>query len=69
MAKPDCVEVWDVTATGLVFRGDLRLWGTVAGLAVTNVSVRSEVDQWLTGRMLDHTSSSSSDLLMHSFTW
>lgn len=39
IAKPDRVEIWDSTTTGLVFRGDLPVWGTVVGLAVADVPV------------------------------
>lgn len=69
VAKPDRVEVWDVTSSGLVFRGELHIWGTVAGLAVTNISVSSDSVMWLTGRMLDLTSWCLLDLPMRSFTW
>lgn len=69
VAKPDRVEVWDVTTTGLVFRGELTTWGTIAGLAVTNITVSSDAKRWLTVRMLDLIFSSLSDLRMRSFTW
>lgn len=39
IAKPDRVEVWDATETGLTSRGELVTWGTVAGLATVTVSV------------------------------
>lgn len=32
-ARPDRIEVWDITPDGLVPRGELKIWGSVAGIA------------------------------------
>ena len=32
VAKPDRVEVWDVDKTGLVWRTELEVWGSVLGI-------------------------------------
>jgi DNA damage-binding protein 1 len=32
VAKPDRVEVWDVGPTGLVWKTDLEVWGSVVGI-------------------------------------
>lgn len=44
IGKPDRIEIWDVTSTGLVYRAELEVWGSVAGLAVTEVSVRRKLE-------------------------
>ncbi|WVQ75561.1 hypothetical protein IAR50_005188 [Cryptococcus sp. DSM 104548] len=37
VAKPDRVEVWDVTETGLVWAAELKVWGTI--VSIDQVSV------------------------------
>ncbi|TYJ51240.1 hypothetical protein B9479_008200, partial [Cryptococcus floricola] len=37
VAKPDRVEVWDVTETGLVSVAELKVWGTI--VSIDQVSV------------------------------
>ncbi|KAE8541647.1 hypothetical protein D1P53_001817 [Cryptococcus gattii VGV] len=32
VAKPDRIEVWDVTENGLVWRSEIEVWGTVVGI-------------------------------------
>lgn len=39
LVKPDCIEVWDITAAGLVFREQLKVWGTIVGLAAASFPV------------------------------
>lgn len=60
VAKPDRIEVWDVTKSGLESRADLEVWGSV----VTIEKVEAEVSahhacEWiLINRVLIHTFSS-----------
>ncbi|WVO14336.1 hypothetical protein L204_101968 [Cryptococcus depauperatus] len=37
VAKPDRVEVWDVTQTGLVFRGNMEVWGNIVGIEQVSI--------------------------------
>ncbi|KAL1411075.1 hypothetical protein Q8F55_002024 [Vanrija albida] len=37
IARPDRIEVWDVSASGLQRKGELKVWGTIVGLDVAAV--------------------------------
>lgn len=43
IAKPDRVELWDVKPSGLVQRGELQLWGTIAALEKVELRVSARL--------------------------
>ena len=65
VAKPDRVEVWDADKTGLVWRVELELWGSVIGIEKVILRVSPSFRSALASanvryrRMLARTSSSS----------
>lgn len=39
VAKPDRVEVWDAESSGLVFKSQLEVWGSVVAIDQVEVKV------------------------------
>lgn len=43
VAKPDRIEVWDVGKTGLVWKAELEVWGSIVGIEKVVTKVGSQI--------------------------